>query len=292
MLAAAVARVGLVFALGLGASPASAAPPPDDTVLADISVLGAIEREQTALFQRVAPSVVFIAGADGFGSGFFVSNRGHILTNRHVVEGMKEVRVVTHDGRRFKGKVVAQGDDGLDLAVVKIAAKRTPPITMVSSQGSPIGSWVGSVGHGRGGIWTLSTGSVSNAWGNANTGGVLQTQIPLNPGGSGGPVFDRYGRVIGIVTAGLSDAQAINFAIRTDTAIQRLPYLRSFVDCVVVEAEAGAAIQVDGHFVGKGPSMALFVEPGQHTFSAVHQGRRHKRKADVPRQRIVNLRAR
>lgn len=65
-------------------------------------------------------------------------------------------------------------------------------------------------------------------------------------------VFDRTGAVIGIVTAGIVDAQAINFAIRTDTAVQGLGALCQLSECMLVETERGAAVQLDGHFVGKG----------------------------------------
>ena len=277
--------VGAAVCIGPALAPAA------DKTQASVSALAAIEREHTQLFEAVAPSVVFIGTPDGFGSGFFVSSNGHVLTNRHVVGSQKQVRVVLQDGRRLTGKVVATGQDGLDLAIVKVELRDSKPLAVRSSKTVRIGAWVGSVGHGHGGIWTLSTGFVSNAWGDTRTGGVLQTQIPLNPGASGGPVFDRHGAVVGIVTAGLAEAQAINFAIRTDTAIQRLPYLRSLVDCLVVEAEAGASIQLDGQFVGKGPEVALFVEPGKHTVSTVVGGRRLKERVDFPRQRVAVLRA-
>ena len=276
--------IALALTLMLIGSPAARVPEAEST-------LAAIEREQSALFEAIAPSVVFIAAPDGFGSGFFVSERGHVLTNRHVVAGLDTVRVVTHDGRTLKGKVVARGEDGLDVAIVKVPVERTPALRLASSNEVSIGAWVGSVGHGRGGIWTLSTGSVSNLWGDTRKHGLLQTQIPLNPGASGGPVFDRRGMVIGIVTAGVSDADAINFAIRSDTATQGLPYLRSLVDCLVVETAPGASVQVDGVFVGKGPELVLMLPAGKHVVSTIAGQRRIKRTVELPRQRRVDLRA-
>lgn len=273
-----------VAGVGMGPSPAAAAADPSPT-------LAALEREQTALYTKIAPSVVFISSAAGFGSGFFVSERGHILTNRHVVEGIDTVRVVTHDGRKIDGKVVARGDDGLDVALIKIDATETPRLQIISSNDVPIGAWVGSVGHGRGGIWTFSSGLVSNLWGDARTHGVLQTQIPLNPGASGGPVFDRTGAVIGIVTAGIVDAQAINFAIRTDTAVQGLGALCQLSECMLVETERGAAVQLDGHFVGKGPRLALLPSAGAHLLSTIIDGKRIRHEVSWPRERTVDLRA-
>lgn len=259
----------------------------------DVSpTLAALEREQTALFERVAPSVVFIASPSGFGSGFFVSDRGHVLTNRHVVQGVDAVRVVMHDGRKLGGKVVARGAGGLDVALVKLDVTGTPPLRIVSSNAARIGGWVGSVGHGRGGIWTFSAGLISNLWGDARRSGVMQTQIPLNPGASGGPIFDRTGAVVGIVTAGVVDAQAINFAIRSDTAVGGLGELCQLTECMLVDAPPGAAVQLDGHFVGNGPRLALLVGKGDHVLSTVLGGRRTRRTVHWPQERAVDLRER
>ncbi len=251
-------------------------------------VLGQLEQAHRALFDRIAPGVVFLRTRDGFGSGFFVSERGHILTNRHVVAGTDVVDVVAFDGTKYRGSVVDRGEHDLDLAIVKIDARDTHALTIGSSRNVDVGTWVGSVGHGRGGIWTLSTGAVSNAYGDADE-GVLQTQIPLNPGASGGPVFDRHGRVVAVVTAGIADAQAMNFAIRTDTAVAGLPYLRSLTDCLVVDAPAGAKVFVDGVLFGTRREHALLLRPGRHEVTAVVRGRRLRRTVDFPADRRVSF---
>ena len=80
----------------------------------------AIERHHQTLFARVAPSVVFIANEQGFGSGFFVSSDGLILTNAHVVGAQKKVRVVLHDGRTFDGEVLRKAERDLDLVLVRV----------------------------------------------------------------------------------------------------------------------------------------------------------------------------
>ena len=263
-----------------GPSPAQ---PPDPT-----DVLGRIEDAHHALFERIAPGVVFVRTHEGFGSGFFVSDHGHILTNRHVVAGADVVDVVAFDGTTYRGTVVDRGERDLDVAIVKIDARDTKALTIASSRDVDVGTWVGSVGHGRGGIWTLSTGTVSNAYGDADQ-GVLQTQIPLNPGASGGPVFDRHGHVVAIVTAGVTDAQAMNFAIRTDTAVTGLPYLRSLTDCLVVDAPTGTKVFVDGVLFGTGDEHALLLRPGRHEVTALVRGRRIRRTVDFPADRRVSF---
>ncbi|MEM9454950.1 MAG: serine protease [Myxococcota bacterium] len=250
--------------------------------------LEAIEHETTALFDRVAPSVVLIETPDGFGSGFFVSPLGHILTNRHVVDSRRQVKVRLLDGRRLVGKVVARGTAGVDLAVVKVSAKRTPALSFASTRSLRIGRWAGSVGHGRGGTWTLTTGMVSNAHGSRER-GVLQTQIPLNPGASGGPVFDRRGRVIGIVASGLIDSDAINFAITPETALASLPMLCPLTNCLTVHAPEGASIFVEGNRVGTGPAVSLVAEPGRYRVEVDSKGRRRERTVSFPAVRSVSF---
>ncbi len=272
----------MLLALALGAAlvaePRPAASP----------YLEAIERETIELFDEVAPSVVLLKTKDGFGSGFFVSPLGHILTNRHVVGTASSVQVVLHDGRLLEGHVVARGAEGVDVALIKVAAKRTPALSFASTHALRIGTWAGSVGHGRGGVWTLTTGLVSNAHGDRRR-GVLQTQIPLNPGASGGPVFDRRGRVIGIVASGRTDSNAINFAITPETALTSLPSLRPLSNSLTIEAPSGAGIFVDGARVGSGPLVCIIVHPGSHRVEVEGLDGRAELQVRFPEVRHVTL---
>ncbi|MEM9459661.1 MAG: trypsin-like peptidase domain-containing protein [Myxococcota bacterium] len=146
-----------------------------------------------------------------------------------------------------------------------------------------------SVGHGRGGIWTFNTGMISNFYPAGSAVPGIQTEIPLNPGASGGPMFDRHGRVVGVVTAGIADAQAINFALRVDTVPKALSSVRAHCDCLVVRAPKGARIFVDGTWVGTGPEAVRIVEPGDHEVSAMVGGKRDKKKVRFPAVRRVTL---
>ncbi|MEM6290915.1 MAG: trypsin-like peptidase domain-containing protein [Myxococcota bacterium] len=253
--------------------------------------LAAVERETTALFDHVAPTVVLIETADGFGSGFFVSPLGHILTNRHVVGTQGTVRVRLHDGRRVTGTVVERGAKGVDLALVKVAVKGAPALPLAPTRSLRIGTWAGSVGHGRGGVWTLTTGLISNAHG-GRARGVLQTQIPLNPGASGGPVFDRRGRVVGVVASGLVDSDAVNFAITAETALASLPALRPVTNCLSVGAPKGASVFVNGTRIGAGPLVTLVAEPGTYEIEVDVAGTRRKESVTFPERRTVTFRAR
>lgn len=221
--------------------------------------LAEIEAKQQKLFETVAPSVVFISRENAFGSGFFV-DQDLVLTNAHVVKGRDKVEVVMHDGKRVQGTVVERASGDVDLALVRVVA-RARPLPLDSKGDLRVGTWVASVGHGLGGIWTFTTGMISNIYPRGQQRPVFQTQIPLNPGASGGPVFDREGRVLGIVTSGIEDSNDINFAIRTDVAFESLAGLSGKCACLVVLAPPAASIFIDGKLRGQGPRLVIAAEP-------------------------------
>lgn len=118
---------------------------------------------------------------------------------------------------------------------------------------------------------------------------VFQTQIPLNPGNSGGPVMDRQGRVGGVVTASLKETQNINFAIRGDLALRKLRALTAVCDCLVVTAPEGVPVFVDGKMVGAGPRVTVEVDRRAHEVFAVLKGQMRRVVVDFPAQRTVDL---
>jgi S1-C subfamily serine protease len=245
--------------------------------------LDALERHHQALFARTAPAVVFIANQQGFGSGFFVSSDGLILTNAHVVGSQKQVRVVLHDGRTLEGEVLRRAERDLDLALVRVAVQGAPTLAFADLSTLSVGSWVASVGHGRGAIWTFNVGFVSNIYPSGGERPVLQTQIPLNPGSSGGPVLDRHGRVVGVVTAGIKESNSINFAIKADVCQGAFAELRRAVTSLRVQAPQGVAVFVDGRHAGIGPKLIVPIDPTRSTpieVMAVIGGRMVKRQVD------------
>ncbi len=257
---------------------------PVDASAREESALASVEAEQQRLFARVAPAVVFINTRDGFGSGFIVSRDGLALTNQHVVGAQKTVNVITHDGRRLTGVVLQRARD-VDLALVQLPLAKTTPLPLAQSEQLRVGAWVGAVGHGRGGIWTFNTGMVSNIYPAKSGRPVFQTQIPLNPGASGGPIFDRHGRVVGVVTAGITDADAINFGIKIDVALAKLDTLRARGDCITVRAPEGVPVFVDGVMRGTGPEVFAPVEPGEHELMVVIGGAQRRATIRFPQQR-------
>lgn len=160
----------------------------------------------------------------GLGSGVIVTKDGYILTNNHVVDGAKEVKVTLPDGREFTAKVIGR-DDKTDIAVIKIDAKGLPTIPMADSQNVKVGDVVLAVGNPFGVGETVTEGIVSAK----NRGGMgiehyenfIQTDAPINPGNSGGALVDIDGRLVGINTAIMSrsgGSVGVGFAIPTDLA--------------------------------------------------------------------------
>jgi serine protease Do len=159
----------------------------------------------------------------GFGSGFIVEANGVILTNAHLVEGADEVRVRLPDRREFKGKVV--GTDKLtDIAVVKIDAKDLPVVKLGDPQNVRVGEWVVAIGSPFGFENTVTAGIISATARSLPEGTYvpfIQTDAAVNPGNSGGPLFNMRGEVIGInsqIYSRTGGYQGLAFAIPIDVA--------------------------------------------------------------------------
>jgi S1-C subfamily serine protease len=272
--------LALAVLLCLGAAPAEEGQDP----------LAQVELQQQRLFERVAPAVVFITNGKSFGSGFFVSSDGLILTNEHVVAGSESVRVVLHDGRKVTAKVLERGGDQVDVALLKAPLMDSPALPLSGLAEIRVGSWVGSVGHGRGAVWTFNSGMVSNIYPDGEKRPLFQTQIPLNPGSSGGPIFDRHGRTVGLVVAGIENASSLNFGIAMDLAILALPGLAKVAACLVINAPAGVPVFFDNKMVGVGPRVVVSTPSHEtHEVFAVIGGTMKRLSIDYPAQREVEL---
>lgn len=160
----------------------------------------------------------------GLGSGVIITKDGYILTNNHVVDGAKEVKVTMEDGHEYTAKVIGR-DPKSDLAVVKIDAKNLPVVPMADSDKVQVGDVVLAIGNPFGVGQTVTKGIVS-ATDRGNMGieayeNFIQTDAAINPGNSGGALVDIQGRLIGINTAILSrsgGSQGVGFAIPSDIA--------------------------------------------------------------------------
>ncbi|MGE3408160.1 MAG: trypsin-like peptidase domain-containing protein [Pirellulales bacterium] len=194
--------------------------------------------------ERIQPSVVNIHGeksvsseepraigeaprrVNGMGTGVFIDERGFILTNFHVVEGVKKIQVTMPDGAAFGARLVAK-DTRTDLAVIKIEADEPLPIIVVgSSHDLMLGEQVIAVGNAFGYENTVTRGIVSamhrtvQVTDTQTYEDLIQTDASINPGNSGGPLINIDGEMIGINVAVRSGAAGIGFAIPVDKAME------------------------------------------------------------------------
>ncbi|SMG56916.1 DegQ family serine endoprotease [Paraburkholderia susongensis] len=159
------------------------------------------------------------------GSGFIISNDGYILTNAHVVDGANVVTVKLTDKREFKAKVVG-ADKQSDVAVLKIDASNLPTVKIGDPRQSKVGQWVVAIGSPYGFDNTVTSGIISaksRSLPNENYTPFIQTDVPVNPGNSGGPLFNLQGEVIGINSMIYSQTggfQGLSFAIPINEAIK------------------------------------------------------------------------
>lgn len=161
----------------------------------------------------------------GTGSGFIISADGLILTNHHVVDDADEIKVRLTDNREFTGKVLGS-DAKTDIAVVKIEAKDLPYLTMGNSDELKVGEWVAAIGSPFGLDNTVTAGIVSAKSRKLPSDQYvpfIQTDVAVNPGNSGGPLFNMKGEVVGINSQIFSTSggfMGLSFAIPSNLAMQ------------------------------------------------------------------------
>lgn len=178
------------------------------------------EYSPAELFARFAPAVVSIkidhGGYHSGGTGFFVDADGTLATNHHVIDGAHEVRVELFDGTELARVELLTSDEQADLALLRVDPKQlpTPPVLVVlgDSEAVKVGEPVSVIGNPLGLDHTLTNGIVS-ARRVYEGERFIQMSAPISPGNSGGPVFDRHGRVIGVSVAQMIGGQNLNLAV-------------------------------------------------------------------------------
>jgi S1-C subfamily serine protease len=205
---------------------AGRAPPPDTSAAEeapDEPALDSYSRAVMGVVERVGPAVVGVSRGRSGGSGFLFTPDGYILTNAHVVEGARAVKLTFGDGSTQTGSVVGN-DPHTDLAVVRSAGGASRHARLGSSDRLRVGQLVVAIGSPLGFDFTVSAGVVS-AVGRAMRSAsghlienMIQSDVALNPGNSGGPLADSHGRVVGVSVAVIRGAQGIGFAVPIDTA--------------------------------------------------------------------------
>ena len=208
------------------------------------------EQKTVDLFRDSSPSIVYITtlarrinpwtyniteSPRGTGTGFIWDEKGHIITNYHVLAGASRARVVLHDQQSYAAKYIGASADH-DLAVLRLEAPPDDlrPVPIGASGALLVGQKVNAIGNPFGLDQTLTTGVISALGREIQTPNgrtiedVIQTDAAINPGNSGGPLLDSSGRLIGVNTSIVSPSGAsagIGFAIPVDTVNRVVPQL-------------------------------------------------------------------
>jgi serine protease Do len=235
----------------------------------DTQALDAYSHAVTQAAERVGPAVVRIDiergdgrtgrrsspsgfGGGGLGSGFIFASDGQILTNAHVVEHARRIRVTLADGRTFDAGLVGS-DPAVDVAVLRIGTDHLPVVELGRAP-LKVGQLVIAVGNPYGLNWTVTAGVVSALGRTLEAPGVhkmtnlIQTDTPINPGNSGGPLVDSAGRVVGITTAMMPMAQGLGFSVPLDTmksVVAKLAQKRESSYAGVTMGVGGMRVKID-----------------------------------------------
>ena len=210
---------------------------------------------------------------NGMGTGVVIDSRGYILTNYHVVQGVRKIQVTTSDRQKTFGKLIAHDPD-TDLALLKIDLDRElPVIPWGMSSDLMLAETVAAVGNAYGYEHTVTVGIVSQLGRTVQVNdeqiyrNLIQTDTPINPGNSGGPLINLDGKMIGINVAVRQGAQGIAFAIPANDALEVAS--RLMAQHVVDTADLHHGMKVTTRFDQN--RAALFiesVEPGSSAFQA------------------------
>lgn len=210
------------------------------------------QRRQSAIVLAVSqakPSVVNINGqktvpvddqpedgtrrVNGMGTGVVIDPRGYVITNFHVVDGVRRIHVTLYDGRAFIARLVAR-DPQTDLAIIQIPVKEPLPLIKIGTSSSLMeGERVVAIGNAYGYPHTVTCGFISSLHRSVQVSdsqkydNLIQTDASINPGNSGGPLLNVDGEMIGINVAVRVGAQGIGFAIPVDQALASAAELMS-----------------------------------------------------------------
>ncbi|MFN4360920.1 MAG: S1C family serine protease [Hylemonella sp.] len=174
------------------------------------------------------------ANAAGFGTGFFVSSKGHFITNAHVIADAHQVTVRTSDGATDIAQVISV-DRNNDLALLKID-RPSKGLHLKTTDGLDKGAKVFTIGYPNPSLQGLEAkyteGVVSSFSGIAGTPNVMQITVPIQPGNSGGPLVDTKGSVVGVIVSKLNALavaakqdyipENVNYAVKSDYALPLL----------------------------------------------------------------------
>ena len=171
-----------------------------------------------AIAETVRPSLVKVTqvgrgGAYGMGSDFVISADGLIATNRHVIGEARRINVETSDGRRHEVTEIVASDSKLDLAILRVASRDLPALELADSDTAVQGDPIVAMGNPEGLTYSVVEGVISEPRRIIEELPMIQVAVPIERGNSGGPLLDREGRVLGVLTLKSAITENLGFAM-------------------------------------------------------------------------------
>jgi S1-C subfamily serine protease len=223
---------------------------------------------------KVRGAIVTIETQNQLGTGFLIAKNGTLVTNFHVIKDAQELSVTLQSGEVYKAAYLIRTDEEKDIAILRIEAADLPFVDLGNSDGSRVGEEVMTIGSPEGLEQTVSTGIVSGRRLMPAGYALLQTTAPISHGSSGGPLLNRDGKTIGIITAFFAEGQNLNFAVPIN-------YVRGIVDTLVLSSTPPRLISARTGTVASTRDAAQTIKPKPATTEPVPPTDRHLLKPPV-----------
>jgi Flp pilus assembly protein TadD len=202
-----------------------------------------------------------VAGGRFDASGFVVPPGDIVLTTAHGISDARKLRVKTHDGRVYAAQLERLGNERADVALLTIVGAKLPPALLGSVDSVRTGDAVRTVGCPSGFEFTLTQGVVSSVRESEFGYPLIQTDVPVNPGSSGGALYDERGRVVGVIKGGAAGRERIYFALPIDLGkalLQQVANEREALEVfnrAVLESDPGEKVRLYGKAVNLRPDL-------------------------------------
>ena len=191
-------------------------------------IKNSVSNDFSSIIDETIGGVVSVVTNSAKGSGFIISNDGYVVTNYHVIAGAESISVILYEGSAKTIELIGY-DIEMDVALLKIDGSYTS-LSFGNSDNVEVGEKVIAMGNPFGLSFSVTEGIVSSLHRPGSNGlkVYIQTDVPLNPGNSGGPLIDKQGKVIGINNFKIGDSESLGFALESD-------YIKDLVNQIAQE---------------------------------------------------------